>query len=156
MAVDDDGDFGAGLDFQLGFDFAYPCTERFALGAYFSIGGGFIVSKYYYSYYDEYLNSYRGYYSDCLAGMFKFSIGLLMEIGDLDERPFIMGISPCLGYGFSGLPSAFVPLEFRFGRAFRNNMYILGEATFGVPLYSGFYFEPTIRVGYNFGHNIRR
>lgn len=158
MGVDYYGDFGAGLDFQLGFDFAYPFTERFAFGAYFSIGGGFMGgSRYYYGeylgdYYDEHLGDY---YYEYLDGMFKFSIGLLMEIGDLDERPFIMGISPCLGFGLSG-PIAFVPLEFRFGRAFRNNMYILGEATFGVPLGGRFYFEPTIRVGYNFGHNIRR
>ena len=144
-----DGGFGTGLDFQLGFDFAYPFTERFALGAYFSIGGGFMGGSY-----DDYVE-YKYGYSDYFAGMFKFSVGLLMEIGDLDERPFIMGISPCLGYGVSEL-TAFVPLEFRFGRAFRNNMYILGEATFGLPLYGGFYFEPTIRVGYNFGHNVKR
>ena len=157
MEIGDDGGFGSGLDFQLGFDFAYPFTERFALGAYFSIGGGF-TGGYDYEYYEYGYSDYFEYEygsSDYFAGMFKFSVGLLMEIGDLDERPFIMGISPCLGYGFSDL-TAFVPLEFRFGRVFRNNMYILGEATFGLPLYGGFYFEPTIRVGYNFGHHLTR
>ena len=140
---------GAGLDFQLGMDFAYPISDKFAMGFYLSIGGGFTGGEYdYYSWYDE-----RRYYGNYIGGLFRFSSGLLMEMGDLNKKPFILGISPMLGFGFSKA-TEFMPIEIRFGRVFSNNWYVTGDFLVGIPLYGGVYIEPTIRFGYNFGHNI--
>lgn len=125
---------GAGLDFQVGFDFAYPLTDNFAIGCYASIGGGFTAGS-------DWYGSYSG-------GMFKLSVGLLMEIGDLLDRPFIIGVSPCVGFGFSPVIS-YVPLELRFGRFLSDNWYLTGEVVLGI---GGFSFEPAIRIGYNFGN----
>ncbi|MBQ4018702.1 MAG: VWA domain-containing protein [Paludibacteraceae bacterium] len=135
--------YGAGMDFQLGFDFAYPLSDRFAIGFYTGLGGGFAGGS-----------SYFG-------GAFKWSVGLLMEMGDLNDRPFLLGVSPCLGFGFindntSMNGTAYVPVELRFGRVFSNNMYITGDVTVGVPLYGAFVVEPAVRIGYNFGHNVKR
>ena len=127
-------DTGAGLDFQIGFDFAYPLADNFAIGCYASIGGGFTAGS--------------GYLYDYSGGMFKLSVGLLMEIGDLLDRPFIIGVSPCVGYGFSSAVS-YVPLEVRFGRFLSDNWYLTGEVVLGI---GGFSFEPAIRIGYNFGN----
>ena len=52
--------------------------------------------------------------------------------------------------------TAYVPVELRFGRVFSNNMYITGDVTVGVPLYGAFVVEPAVRIGYNFGHNVKR
>ena len=120
----------AGLDFQLGLDFAYPLTNKFALGCYMSAGGGFCL---------------------CMDGLYKFSAGILMELGDLHDRPFLLGFGPCLGYGYTDWPE-FLPFEFRFGRVFSNNWYMMGEIVCGVPFYGDYYIEPAIRIGYNFGH----
>ncbi|MBQ3998337.1 MAG: VWA domain-containing protein [Paludibacteraceae bacterium] len=132
---------GAGLDFQAGFDFAYPLTDKFALGFYFSLGGGFTGGEY-----------YSGNY---FGGAFKLSTGLLMEMGDLNDRPFLLGICPGIGYGCSYYAS-YIPFELRFGRVLSNNMYITGDITVGAPLGSPIAIEPAIRIGYNFGHNVKR
>ena len=134
---------GAGLDFQIGFDFAYPLTDRFAIGFYTSLGGGFTGGEI-----DYYYNNYS-----YLGGMFKFTAGLLMEMGDLNDRPFLLGISPCAGICLTG-GGVYLPLEVRFGRVFSNNMYIVGNLTCG--FLDGCYLEPTIHVGYNFGHKVKR
>lgn len=134
---------GAGLDFHLGFDFAYPLTDRFALGAYLSVGGGFTAGEYY-SYYSNYYDYYFG-------GVFKFSAGLLMEFGDLNDRPFMLGISPCAGFEFT-YGTYTVPIELRFGRVLANDWYMMGELVMGFGY--GTYLEPAIRVGYNFGNNV--
>lgn len=135
---------GAGLDFQGGVDFAYPLKDNFAIGFHFGIGGGFTGGPSYYG-------SSAGYF----GGAFKFSTGLLMEIGDLEDRPFLLGICPGIGYGYT-YASAYVPFELRFGRMFSNNMYITGEIVVGAPIKGSIYIEPAVRVGYNFGHNLRR
>ena len=126
---------GAGLDFQAGFDFAYPLRSNFAIGCYASIGGGFTGGS-------------GGSYT-YTGGMFKFSAGLLMEIGDLNYRPFIVGFSPCIGYGISHAVS-YVPIELRFGRFISDNWYMMGDLVLGFG--EGFCFEPTFRVGYKFGN----
>lgn len=142
---------GAGLDFQLGFDFAYPISDRFAMGFFTSIGGGFTGGSF--SYYESSRYHNGWYYGNYFGGLFRFSTGLLMEMGELDKRPFLLGISPCLGFGFTRA-SNFLPLEIRFGRIFSNNWYVTGDLLFGIPLGGAMYLEPTIRFGYNFGHNV--
>ena len=136
---------GAGMDFQAGFDFAYPLNDHFAIGFYTSLGGGFTGGDYY------------GYGSGgaYFGGAFKWTVGLLMEMGDLDDRPFLLGIAPCTGFGFT-YPTIFVPAEIKFGRVFKNNMYLTGNISFGIPIGGMFYMEPAVHVGYNFGHNVKR
>ena len=136
---------GAGLDFQVGFDFAYPLSDNFAIGFYTSLGGGFTGGDYY------------GYGSGgaYFGGEFKWTVGLLMEMGDLDDRPFLLGIAPCTGFGFT-YPTQFVPAEIKFGRVFSNNMYITGNLSLGIPIEGMFFMEPAVHIGYNFGHNVKR
>lgn len=136
---------GAGMDFQAGFDFAYPLNDNFAIGFYTSLGGGFTGGDYY------------GYGSGgaYFGGAFKWTIGLLMEMGDLNDRPFLLGIAPCTGFGFT-YPTIFVPAEIKFGRVFRNNMYITGNLSLGIPIEGMFFMEPAVHIGYNFGHNVKR
>lgn len=136
---------GAGIDFQSGFDFAYPIKDNFALGFYLSVGAGFADM---YIWYNDVLDdAYR-------SGVYKLSAGLLMEFGNLRESPFVLGISPCAGFGtwdhYWGVTMIMIPIEFRFGRVFSNNWYVMGE--FIMSYIDDFYVEPSIRVGYNFGN----
>ena len=81
-----------------------------------------------------------------------------MEFGNLRKNPFVLGISPCAGFGewdhMWGL--TMIPIELRFGRVFSNNWYLMGECVLNVDGFNGgyyvFYIEPSIRVGYNFGN----
>ena len=128
-----------GFNLHLGFDFAYPVTDTFAMGFYLSLGGGVIGAVHPYSEYDRY------YYP------FRFSGGLLMEIGELRQRPFIFGVGPCAGMGFVDM-DLILPWEIRFGRFVTDRWYVLAELTYGVSLaHETVYIEPSIRVGYNFG-----
>ena len=140
---------GAGIDFQFGFDFAYPIKDNFALGFYISAGAGF--AEIYTWYNDVLFQAYR-------SSVYKLSAGLLMEFGNLRKNPFVLGISPCAGFGewdhMWGL--TMIPIELRFGRVFSNNWYLMGECVLNVDGFNGgyyvFYIEPSIRVGYNFGN----
>ncbi len=124
----------AGLDIQLGFDFAYPIKDNFALGCYASAGGGSVAS----------------YYNNFMSYILKISLGLFMEFGDLRESPFMLGISPFAGFGLCD-DWIVIPLEVRFGRVFSNNWYVMGELAMSY-FYCCPYIEPSIRVGYNFGN----
>ena len=129
-----------GFNLHVGFDYAYPITDTFALGFYISLGGGVIGAVHPYSEYDRY------YYP------FRFSAGLLMEIGELRQKPFIFGVGPCTGLGFVDM-DLFLPLDIRFGRFVSEHWYIVAELTYGHSLaHETVYIEPSIRVGYNFGH----
>lgn len=140
---------GIGADFQLGFDFAYPIKDNFALGFYISAGAGF-AEIYRWNNYVLY-NEYRSF-------VYKLSTGLLMEFGDLKDKPFVLGISPCLGFGTWEWKWRIhmIPIELRFGRVFSNNWYVMGEFVLNAAGFDAgdyvFYIEPSIRVGYNFGN----
>ena len=128
-----------GINIHLGFDYAHPVKNNLAVGFYLNLGGGVMGALHPYSEYDRY------YYP------FRFSAGLLAEIGDLQKRPFILGVAPCTGMGFVDM-DLFIPLEIRFGRFITDNWYIVAELTYGISLaHETAYLEPSIRVGYNFG-----
>ena len=61
----------AGTTLHIGGDFAYPVSDKFAMGFYISGGGGFLGSFKPYNEYDKYYP------------VIKLSAGLLMEFGDL-------------------------------------------------------------------------
>lgn len=133
----------AGTTLHLGGDFAYPISDKFAMGFYISGGGGFLGSFKPYNEYDKFY------------AVIKLSAGLLMEFGDLNNKPYLIGIGPGTGLGYVDMDLV-LPIEFRFGRVFANNWYVMGEITYGYSLANETrYFEPSIRVGYNFGHKAR-
>lgn len=134
---------GAGLNIHLGYDFARPLSDNFALGFYVGGAGGFIGALHPYNEYDH-------FYVD-----FKVSAGVLMEFGNLNEKPWLVGFSPCVGLGFVDMDLV-LPVEFRFGRMIDNNWYIMGQFDY--------YFstgdeticvEPSILFGYNFAPKTR-
>ena len=128
----------AGTNIHLGYDYAHPVSDKFSIGLYVSAAGGFLGSFHPYNEYDK------------LYSMFRFSAGLLCEIGDLDYKPYLFGISPCIGLGFVDMDLV-LPVEFRFGRVF-SNWYVMGELLYGISLADEtICIEPSIRIGYNFG-----
>ena len=130
--------FGMGLNLKIGVDFAYPVTQKFAIGAYTNLGGGFGM---------RFTDSYFG-------GNFDFKLGVLMLAGDVNDRPFIIGVSPCLGFGLT--PEVeYVPFELRFGRVVKKHLYVTGNLNMGIPLNGGFMIEPGIAIGYHFGDKLR-
>lgn len=134
----------AGFNLHLGGDFTYPISDKFAMGFYICGGGGFLGTFKPYNEYDKF------------SPVIKLSAGLLMEFGDLNDRPFIVGVGPCAGLGYVDMDLV-LPLEFRFGRHLSNNWYIMGELVYGVSLAKETRcFEPAIRVGYNFGHKAKK
>ena len=133
----------AGTSLHIGGDFAYPISDKFAMGFYISGGGGFLGSFKPYNEYDKFYTA------------IKVSAGLLMEFGDLNDKPYIVGIGPGTGLGYVDMDLV-LPIELRFGRMFSNHWYVMGELVYGISLAKETrYFEPAIRVGYNFGHKAK-
>lgn len=133
-----------GLKCQLGYDFAHPVKDNLAIGFYLGADYGFLEAIHPYSKYDK-------RYSN-----FHLSAGLLMEIGDLTKRPFLLGISPCLGLGFVDM-DLILPIELRFGRFVSKNWYVMGEVSYGLSLAKETVsLQPAIRVGYNIPHKTRK
>lgn len=130
-------EFGMGLNLKVGLDFAYPLSDYFAIGAYMNIGSG-----------------YSGIFNKEGGANFDFKVGLLMLAGDVNDRPFIIGIAPCLGYGWA-FPDDYLPFELRFGRIIKEHLYITGNLNFGIPLGPCFVLEPGITIGYHFGDWIK-
>jgi hypothetical protein len=133
-----------GANLHVGFDRTYPISDKFALGFYLSAGGGALFEL------------HPQYQYDKVFSMFKFSAGLLMEIGELDKKPFLVGIGPGTGVGFLDM-DLILPVEIRFGRLFSNHWYVMGEIDYGYSLAEEtISVEPVIRIGYNFGHSRKR
>lgn len=133
----------AGTNIHIGGDFAYPVNDKFAMGFYISGGGGFLGTFKPYNEYDKF------------SSVIKLSAGLLMEIGNLKNQPYILGIGPGAGLEYVDMDLV-LPIEVRFGRVFANNWYVMGELSYGISLANETRcIEPSIRVGYNFGHKAR-
>lgn len=126
-----------GLNFQIGYDFAHHVKDNLAIGFYLEADYGFLEAVHPYSKYDK-------TYSN-----FHISAGFLMVIGDLEKRPFIFGVSPCLGLGFVDMDLV-LPIEIRFGRYVSKNWYVLGELVYDLSLAKETVsLQPSICVGYN-------
>ena len=131
--------FAMGINIQLGVDFAWPITDRFAIGSYLNIGGGGAIG---------FTNQTDS------PGCFDFRVGLLMLAGDVNEKPFIFGITPCTGYGFVR-EKGYVPLGLRFGRVCTKHFYVTGNLDAGIPIDGAFILTPSISLGYHFGDKIQ-
>ena len=165
----DQNSTGFGGDFLLSFDFASPISDKFSMGFYMSIGGGFTILNGSLECYDYNGKSSHSYWQPVggTSHNFKFTAGILMAMGDLTQKNvFLLGIGA--GYGDPGyLRNRYsydwywlgiaqtIPLEFRFGGLFKKGLYFTIDCNISVmdmnPS-SNFYFEPSIRVGYNFSN----
>lgn len=133
----------AGVNLHLSYDFARPLSDKFALGFYVSGAGGFLGAFKPYNEYDR-------FYSDL-----KVSAGVLVEFGDLEDKPWMLAFSPCVGFGLVDMDMV-LPIEFRFGRMLGKNWYIMGQ--FDYYFSTGdetICIEPSVIFGYNFGRKPR-
>ena len=74
-----------------------------------------------------------------------------MAFGDLQDKPWLIGVAPCTGFGLYDTDLV-LPVEVRFGKYITDRWYIMGELTYHVSLANETAtLEPAIRVGYNFG-----
>lgn len=139
--------FGIGSALKLGIDFAWPVSDNFAIGLYFNAGPNFANVFLYENVY---------YYSLSRLGVgFDVKLGLLMLAGNLNARPFIIGIAPCTGFNMT-TEQEFLPLELRFGRVLSKHFYMTGNLNMGVvPLRGDFMIEPSITFGWHFGDRIK-
>lgn len=130
---------GLGNSVNIGYDCAYPINDHFALGFYINGGIG------YWSEFKEYSKEDNDHIS------FRLNAGLMMKIGDLEKRPFLLGVSPCTGFGLYDLDMV-LPVEVRFGRYLTDRWYLMGELTYHISLANETaVIEPAIRAGFNFG-----
>lgn len=135
-------DFGAGISPKIGVDFAWPLSDKFAIGFYMNGGSN-------YAWNDQYYNS-RWHFSMFSFG-FDVKIGLLMLAGDINTRPFIIGIAPCTGFNATTDWQIFLPIELRFGRVLGKRFYITGNLNMGIPLDGTFMIEPGVALGWRLG-----
>ena len=130
---------GAGLSFNLGYDCAYPIGDHFAVGYYLTGGGGFWGEFKQYSDIDN------------RHVVFRLTAGLMMQMGDLEDRPYLFGVAPFTGFGLYDMDMV-LPIEVRFGKYVTDRWYLMGELTYHHSLSKEtFCIEPAIRIGYNFG-----
>ena len=130
---------GAGLTANIGYDCAYPVNDHFAMGFYLTGGGGFWGEFKKYSDIDHF------------HPVFRLAAGLMMQIGDPQNKPWLVGVAPCTGFGLYDMDMV-LPVEVRFGKFITDRWYIMGELTYHVSLAGETAtLEPAIRVGYNFG-----
>ena len=130
---------GAGFTVNIGYDCAYPVNDHFAMGFYLTGAGGFWGEFKKYSDYDHFHVTFR------------LTAGLMMQIGDPQNKPWLVGVAPCTGFGLYDMDMV-LPVEVRFGKFVTDRWYIMGELTYHVSLAGETAtLEPAIRVGYNFG-----
>lgn len=135
---------GMGASLNLGYDCAYPISDHFALGFYLTGGGGF-------------WGEYKQYSSvDNQHIVFRLTAGLMMQMGDLNNRPYLLGVAPCTGFGLYDMDMV-LPIEIRFGKYVTDRWYIMGELTYHYSLAKETAcIEPAIRIGYNFGRSRKK
>jgi len=130
---------GMGNTLNIGYDCAYPINEHFALGFYLTAGGG---------YWEEFK---RFSQTDHTHVTFRLTAGLMMQAGDLKNKPWLIGVAPCTGFGLYDTDMV-LPVEVRFGRYLNHRWYLMGELTYHIsPAAETACIEPAIRVGCNFG-----
>ena len=141
-------DFGIGACLKLGIDISWPLSDKFAIGFYLNAGPNITYTPV--SEYSYYVSSF--YYTSVDFG-FDVKAGILMLIGELNNRPFIIGVSPSFtGYNMTG-GDGYLPLELRFGKVLGERFYITGNLNMGIPFYSpcAFMIEPGIALGWRLG-----
>jgi len=134
---------GAGMTFNIGYDCAYRVKDDFYMGFYLTGGGGFWGEFKQYSTIDHF------------HPVFGLTAGLQMAFGDIQHQPWLVGVSPCIGFGLYDMDMV-LPLEVRFGKYITDRWYLMGGLTYHISLAGETAtLEPSIRVGYNFGRKIK-
>ena len=134
---------GMGATLNIGYDCAYPINDRFAMGFYLTGACGFWGEFKQYSTVDH------------THVVFRLTAGLMMQFGDLQNKPWLIGVAPCTGFGLYDVDMV-LPVEVRFGKYLTDRWYIFGELTYHASLAKETAtIEPAIRVGYNFGRKIK-
>ena len=134
---------GMGLSANIGYDCAYPINDKLAMGFYLTGGGGFWGEFKQYSEVDH------------THVTFRLTAGLMMRIEDGHNRPYMVGVAPCTGFGLYDMDLV-LPVEVRFGKYITDRWYVMGELTYHASLANETAgFEPAVRVGYNFGRKIK-
>lgn len=144
----DNYSLGRGICSKIGIDISWPLSERLSIGFYFNFGYNITWAVNSWSS-NGFSHSYSGVY-----GGFDAKVGILMLAGELNSRPFIIGISPCTGFSITTTQD-YLPLELRFGRVLSNHFYITGNINMGIPLWGAFKIEPSITLGWHFGDKIK-
>ena len=135
---------GAGLTLNVGYDCAYRVQDNFYMGFYLTGGGGFWGEFKKYSDVDHF------------HPVFRLTAGLQMMFGDIENRPWLIGVAPGTGFSMYDLDVA-LPMEVRFGKYITDRWYLMGELTYHISLAGETAtLEPAIRVGYNFGRKIKQ
>ena len=135
---------GAGMTFNIGYDCAYPVNDHFAIGFYLNAGGGFWGEFKQYSTVDHF------------HPVFRLTAGLQMAFGDLQNKPWLIGVAPCTGFGLYDVDMV-LPIEVRFGKYITDRWYVMGELSYHASLANETAtIEPAIRFGYNFGRKIKQ
>lgn len=134
---------GAGMTFNIGYDCAYRVKDNFYMGFYLAGGGGLWGEFKKYSDVDHF------------HPVFRLTVGLMMEFGDIQHKPWLIGVAPFTGFGLYDMDLV-LPVEVRFGKYITDRWYLMGELTYHVSLAGETAtLEPAIRIGYNFGRKIR-
>ena len=90
-----------------------------------------------------------------LNPFWRLNTGLMMQIGNPEDKPWLVGVAPCTGFGLYDLDMT-LPMEVRFGKYITDRWYIMGELTYYISLAGETVtLEPAVRVGYNFGRKIK-
>lgn len=133
-----------GFPVSVGFDYAWRLSDKFGLGLYTIIDAGPC-------WWDGWRYQAvpfpgRHYYVSGFDLMFGMRVGLLMLMGNLDEKPFILGVTPFTGFSLSpGYDNSFaLPLDVRFGRLLNKSFSLCGYTKFHIP-------GPGIEAGLLFG-----
>ena len=130
---------GAGLTLNIGYDCAYRVKDDFYMGFYLTSGGGFWGEFKKFSDIDHY------------HAVFRLTAGLQMMFGDIQNKPWLIGVAPFTGFGLYDMDMV-LPVEVRFGKYITDRWYLMGELTYHVSLaQETSCIEPAIRVGYYFG-----
>lgn len=134
---------GMGLTANIGYDCSYPVKDNLYMGFYLTGGGGFWGE---FTKYSE---------EDHFHPVFRLTAGLMMQIGDPTQKPWLVGVAPCTGFGLYDMDMV-LPMEVRFGKYITDRWYIMGELTYHISLAGETAtLEPAIRAGYNFDRKIK-
>lgn len=134
---------GAGMTLNIGYDCAYKVKDDFYMGFYLTGGGGFWGEFKKYSDIDHF------------HPVFRLTAGLQMMFGDIEHKPWLIGVAPFTGFGMYDMDMV-LPVEVRFGKYITDRWYLMGELTYHVSLAGETAtLEPAICVGYNFGRKIK-
>ena len=145
--------YGFGGMPEFGLDFAYPVSQNFAIGFY--VGGGPCFGRFHSDYKDA-VNVQEMF----IGGEFKF--GVLMLAGDVNRRPFIIGLVPMSGLTATtskNIANDGLPLEIRFGKVFTDHFYMTANCS--MALFSGHaqndisIITPSLTFGYHFGSKFK-